>query len=289
MPIVKSPATIKEQLDKLESHGCVIESRTRATEVLTRINYYRLAQYFKLYVDEDKRYRKGTSFDRVLRVYEFDKRLRSLLLMVLEEIEINFRAAVSNLHSLRYGALGYLNADTFDRKHNHPPFLTKISRMIETNADLGFVRHHQQKYAGAFPLWVIMELFSYGTLAYFYSDLKQQDKKDIAEAYGVSSKALENWQFRLAELRNHCAHYNRLYGNPFSSAPSFSEEAEYPLDNSLFSCIIIIYKLYLSKADWNGSIMPVLCSLFEKYEDVVETEMLGFPQDWEKILWCSNE
>ena len=24
MPIVKSPATIKEQLDKLESHGCVI-------------------------------------------------------------------------------------------------------------------------------------------------------------------------------------------------------------------------------------------------------------------------
>ena len=61
-----------------------------------------------------------------------------------------------------------------------------------------------------------MELFSFGTLAFFYKDMHSGDKKELADRYyGCSSADLDNWLFCLNELRNYCAHYNRLYGNTF--------------------------------------------------------------------------
>lgn len=38
------------------------------------------------------------------------------------------------------------------------------------------VRHHMNKYDGHFPIWVIIEYFSLGTLSYFYRGMKNNDK-----------------------------------------------------------------------------------------------------------------
>ena len=43
-----------------------------------------------------------------MKVYDFDRVLRRMLMAYLEEIEISMRAIISNYHAMKYGALGYL-------------------------------------------------------------------------------------------------------------------------------------------------------------------------------------
>ncbi len=276
-PKAKLPATVAEQLAKLKERGCIVEDEELALETLTNINYFRLAHYFSLYLQEDGKYKEGTKFNEVLRVYDFDRRLRSLLMGTLEEIEIAFRAHCSNFHAIKYGATGYLSSETFSRVHNHKAFLSRIKRLIESNEDSNMVQHYLKKHAGQFPLWVIMELFSFGTLNMFYSDLKPGDKMDISKKYySTSSGDLENKLHKMSDFRNHCAHYHRLYDWEMGDLHSG--------EGTVFEYILVMKNIYRQPAKWRDGFLRQFRRLYFDYEDIVELGMLGFPKNWLDIL-----
>ncbi len=282
---VKSPATVEDQIEKLRSRGCIIEDMGHAVCALSNINYYRLAHYFAIFLETKNRYREGTSFEHVMHIYDFDRLMRSLLLLALEEVEITMRANISNYHALKYGALGYLNGSSFDARHNHKVFLKKIDRVIENNTGEQLVTHHIRKYGGAFPLWVIMELFSFGFLNQFYGDLKPEDKRAIADdAFGLPYRCVENWLNCLSELRNNCAHYNRLYANELSSVPKQPPGLERAMKNTLFDYIIILKQLYPRSDVWNTAFAAKLTLLIAEYDDVIDLSCIGFPENWQDIL-----
>lgn len=287
---VKPPATISGQLMKLTERGCVINDEKFARRTLETVNYYRLVNYFSVFSEDKGHYKEGTLFEDGIRLYDFDRRLRAELLVLLEEIEISARAAVSNYHSAKYGATGYLNADSFDRSHNHRAFISKIDRMIEKNSNLNFVRHHKSKYGGAFPLWVIMELFSFGALVFFYQDMKLGDRKEIAKYYfDLDCRFAENWLENLSDLRNHCAHYNRVYGTPLDfngglKPVEITEPREYSMGSSLFDFMLTMKFLHKRTRSWGSSFAAALERLFEEYDDVTDPDVLGFPDDWRDFL-----
>lgn len=281
----KIPATIDEQLAKLRERGCIIEDEELARDALKYINYYRLSNYFEPFSVTKNKYEDGTTFNKILRIYEMDRKLRSILIAALEEIEIALRAAVSNFHALKYGALGYLNPSTFDRRHNHNTFMSKVRHLIEVNDDREFVRHYNTKYSGEFPLWVVMELFSFGTLAFFYKDMQNSDKKELAqEYYNCSSTELDNWIFCLNELRNYCAHYNRLYGNTFPVEPKTPQDMEQEISADVFGYIIVTKQLYHNKANWNERVVKPISRLLRKNSDIARLSDLGFPDNWESLI-----
>jgi len=290
----KEPATVEAQLNKLEERGCVVEDRAYARSVLEKINYYRLANYFAVYLDDrKKRYKEGTSFNKALRLYDFDRRLRGQLLIYLEEIEISMRAIISNFHAYKYGALGYLNESHFAHNHNHVRFRAKIDRLQEKNSHLNFVNHYRSKHDGAFPLWVMMELFSFGMLSFFFDDMHQSDKKEIAERHfggGTSSggqfgaRHIESWLSSLAELRNQCAHYCRLYANEFKPSPKPLEDAPYKMAGKLFDYIYVIRLLYIKREGGESNLALHLRTLIDEYSDVAELGVMGFPEEWEEVL-----
>ena len=278
----KLPATVEEQIEKLKERGCIVEDEDFAKETLTDINYFRLAYYFLLFLKPDGKYREGTSFGRVMRVYDFDRRLRNLLLEVLEEIEITLRAHCSNYHAIRYGAVGYLNADTFSHAHKHKSFMNKIQRLIDSNSDSEMVQHYLKKHGGKFPLWVITELFSFGMINLFYSDLKPQDKMTISKRYyGMSSGSLEMKLKMMSDLRNHCAHYHRLYDWEMGDIHSS--------DGSVFEYILVMKEIYRRPVKWREGFLKQLGRLYFDYEDVVNLDMLGFPENWHEILEKNEE
>lgn len=105
----KIPSTINEQIAKLKERGCTIGDEKKARETLKYINYYRISNYFEPFSISKRKYEEGTTFEKVMQIYEMDRKFRSVLIAALEEIEIALRAAVSNFHALKYGATGYLN------------------------------------------------------------------------------------------------------------------------------------------------------------------------------------
>lgn len=281
----KIPATISEQIKILKQRGCVFEDENAARETLKYINYYRLSNYFEPFSVSKHKYEEGTSFNKIMRVYEMDRKLRSILLAALEEVEISLRAVISNYHALKYGALGYLNPSSFGVQHNHQSFIARVSHLIEASSERDFVRHYNAKYGGNFPLWVMMELFSFGTLAFFFKDMQNVDKKALANGYyNCSPSELDNWVFCLNELRNYCAHYNRLYGSFFPVLPRTPRDFPIELQPDVFGYIIVLKQFFHNKASWNERVVKPLSRLIKKNESDIRLSDLGFPKDWELLL-----
>lgn len=281
----KNPATIDEQISILKARGCIINDEAYARDVLKYINYYRLSNYFEPFSVSKHQYEDDTTFEKIMRIYELDRKLRSVLLAALETIEIALRASISNFHALKYGALGYLNPQTFNRAHNHRNFISRINHLIDANSDRSFVEHYNLKHDGKFPLWVVMELFSFGTLAFFYKDMHETDKKTLAgEYYNCSPNSLDSWIFCLNDLRNYCAHYNRLYGNHFELCPKTPRDFEPDLENNVFGYVIAMKQLYHNKNNWNERVVKPITRLLRKNSDIVRLSDLGFPDKWENLI-----
>ena len=179
---VKPHLSYEGQIDKLCKKGCIIDDDSFCRDVLVNVGYYRLSAYFLPFKNADGNYIDNLSFERVYRVYEFDRKLRNLLFSAIEVIEVSLRTKLAHFHSEKYGPLGYLSTSSFNAKHNADKFHQNIKREIENNKKVLFVKHHIDNYDGQFPLWVISELFTFGMLSYFYNDLITADKKAFAGA-----------------------------------------------------------------------------------------------------------
>ena len=113
---VKSPLTYEEQIRRLkEFHKLSIDDKEKAVQILKKINYYRLSGYgIGLTMPNDKdKYRQGISLNHLYQLYRFDSELKNLLSLVIEQIEIQFRANISYHLAITYGALGYLESKNF--------------------------------------------------------------------------------------------------------------------------------------------------------------------------------
>lgn len=273
---VKPPATFNEQMEKLKKRGCSITDERECIQILQCVNYYRLTAYFLPFKQSDDTYLSGTSFSRVYRIYEFDRKLRWLLFSVLEEIEIKLRTCIAYFHSHKYGSLGYLEPANFNQKHNHERFIEKLETEIENNKEVPFVKHHIEKYERKFPLWVAIELFSFGMLSYFYSDLKSADMREIAKCdFSQHPVILKSWLRCCTDLRNICAHY---------AAVPVTPKGHFELRNRIFDYIVVLKYLYPHKEHWNNETLLGLRALVDEYSDSVELGHIGFPPDWFDLL-----
>lgn len=282
---VKEPKSFDEQLNILKERGCIIGDENYAIRVLQHINYYRLSAYLLPYKRNDGKYASGTTFNTIHRIYEFDRKLRNLLFIIIEEIELTLRTQLAYHHAHRYGALGYMNKGNYNNKHNHQRLLEHVSRAIDKNKNQPFVSHHIEKYDGNFPIWVIIELFTLNDLSIFYSDMQIADQKAIAlDSYGSTYRVLSTWLHCLTILRNYCAHYSRLYYATFPIKPLTPLGFSYELSQQIFDYILVLRFLYPYPERWIAVFVSPLQALLEEYNDCVKLKYLGFPNDWYKIL-----
>lgn len=276
MSDIKKRTTYTEQIEKLRSRGCLIQNDAICCNVLENTGYYRLSAYFLPFRNADECYTKGLSFARVYHIYEFDRKLRNLLFASIEVIEVSLRARLAYLHSEKYGPLGYLDAKTFNDKHNAEKFRANIDREIENNKKVPFVKHHIERYDGQFPLWVIIELFTFGMLSYFYNDLTTADKKGFA---GTAYKDMASWLRCCTDLRNICAHYGRLYYRCFSAMPAGFDITD-AARRRLWGALLAVKALYPSAEKWNTEFMPAIEALLEEYAADIDLYHMAFPEDW---------
>ena len=177
MKQIKPFLSFEGQIERLRAHGCNVEDSSFAQAVLSQINYYRFSAYFLPFKGKDGKYREGTSFNSVFRIYEFDQKLRGILFAAVARIEVFLRAQLAHYHAEQYDPLGYLSGMSFRAKgHDHARFTQKINDEVRNNAKVAFVQHHIQNYNSQFPVWVIIELFTFGMLSRFYLEIKDMQR-----------------------------------------------------------------------------------------------------------------
>lgn len=284
MAEIKKATTYEEQLEILRNRGAIIIDDAFCRQKLAEINYYRLTAYFLPFRQEDGSYVEGTSFHKVYRIYEFDRKLRRILFAAVEEVEIYLRAKLAYLHAQKYGPLGYLDAGNFSLRHQSDKFYENIEREIQNNSKALFVKHHVTKYNGKFPVWVIVELFTLGMLSRFYADMITVDKKELAKSlYSTTPKNLISWLRCVTDLRNICAHYGRLYYRIFTASPAGFNMPE-SSKRRLWGTLLTLKELYPEKEKWNSETLEAIMALVEEYCGDIDLYHIAFPADWKDQL-----
>ena len=105
----------------------------KAFAFLENVSYFRFAAYLRPFKALDKHgYKENATFEKAVRLYEFDAKLRTLLFSAIQKIEISLRAKVINQFSLNYGAFWFINPDQCTdmpyQTHRYPLSDTSIER-----------------------------------------------------------------------------------------------------------------------------------------------------------------
>ena len=211
-----------------------------------------------------------------------------MLYGLLEQIEISTRTSLAYYLSHTYqDSLCYEHASIFEQPTRHPLFMSRVNAAID-DARRGrelFVRHHDAQYSGKLPIWSLVELLSFGTLSIFYSNLKPEDKRGIANRfYGIPPLYLQSWLHTLCYTRNICAHYSRIYNRTLSVTPELFPEDKATFGNRrIFAAIFVSGILCPDETEWT-TFENNLEALIEEYAADIELWRLGFPQNWESLL-----
>lgn len=291
MKPLKTPLSFDAQIDRLVSvHALAVEDRQAAADILSRVNYYRLSAYGigLKQPDNAEKYIPGVSIQTLYDLYCFDSQLRSILIPVIEAIEIDLRTKIAYRLAMAYGADGYYDAAHFqartDRDGNsiHTMTLNKFAKEVTYHEKLPCVIHHNEVYGGRFPIWVAVELFTFGMLASLYSIMLNADQKAVAEQYGTDPYHLTSWFLSLVELRNLCAHYNRIYNMPLKQTAKLYREHQQYRCNRLFPILLVIKRLTRNTEHWDA-FLTRLTGLIEKYP-AANLSRMAFPTNWEQLL-----
>lgn len=280
---MKKFATIEEQIEILQSRNLTIKNYKEAEQLLQRISYYRLSGYMlAMKSPQTGKFQKGKTLHTLINLYEFDRKLRHLLIGIIEQIEIALRNQISYEFSFKYGPNGYMDSNNFKNKQNHQKFLDELSKNQFRSKEL-FAIHHQKKYEGM-PLWVATELFSFGMISQFYKNMLAEEKKLIAKKYYSTSQVyLGNWLHVLTFIRNACAHYARIYNKKIPIPVKLFKRLSSFRNDKLLAVLYIIKELSPEKEIWNQFLIRFM-ALMESYDDVIDNHHIGFTKGWEDIL-----
>lgn len=287
VPQLKPPTTFEEQIGILKERGLFIENESIALDVLSKVNYYRFTAYLLPFKDRyNNCFKKETSFNKIYRIYEFDRKFRALTMSTIEPIEILLRTKVAYFHGHKYGPEGYMLSGNFNNPDRHKKFINEFKETVQKNRKALFVKHHIKNYGNRFPVWVATEIFSFGMLSKFYANMKPEDRKYISkDIFNTGPEHLKSWLVCLSDLRNRCAHYMRLYFHKLVVLPKLPSGPYEKCSQRVFDVLYIMKYLYLNHTEWVNSFVRALEVLVtEEYSEDINLWYIGFPVNWLALL-----
>ena len=286
---VKPARSYEEQARRLmDVHNLNAGNADRARHILSTVNYYRLTTYGKHLRrnDNPELFVDGVTLDDLYDLYQFDMGLRHQILPVLEFFEVQLRAKISYHLAMAYGSTGYTNAANFrlDRQSqgSHKSLMNTFRIEVDREDDLAFVRHHQNKYGGKFPIWAAVELFSFGMIAQLYAIMTQDDQWAVSKQYRLSPEELSALIGASVDVRNICAHYGRLYNQTMDDRvillPKYAQyESDYVFP------ILLMLKVCAGGHRVYSDMIRGIKLLTQEFPKA-DLSLCGFPEDWENIL-----
>lgn len=196
-------------------------SRAVIKQKLMEVGYQRLSAYWLTFTDA-----KGNipvDFGYVWQIYCFDRQIRALLLEAIERIEVAVRNRLVHYFADEYGAFGHLLHQNFPRSatsewqtwHNKQQIAAQFnkSKMV-----VDFFNTYSDKHL---PVWIACELMDFGSTVFFYGSVELKIQKRVSRSFGINNpKILHSWLRSLNDVRNACAHHNRVWNRAWVKQPA---------------------------------------------------------------------
>lgn len=299
--------TLDEQIEILKNRGLVINDIDSTKRLLLRENYFFINGYRHIFLKNrnGNEFIKGTTFEELYAVFQFDRNFRNILFKNLLIVENNLKSILSYCLSKKYGIKekDYLKPSNFSQDikkiRQVNDVLSKIKRQIKLNGRQHSATLHYLSNYGYVPLWILVKLLSFGMINELYSILKPEDKLLIAEYYNLDVETLGIYIGLLSNYRNLCAHEDIVYDHKTQKEipdtryhrildiPTMNDEYEYG-KNDIYA-VVIMLKQVLDERDFSsfiGEVSYELSLLDGRVEVIPQRKILdrmGFPENWEDI------
>ncbi|MGE7022013.1 Abi family protein [Solibacillus cecembensis] len=322
--------TYNSQLRILRSRGLIVPTTGVPKRILQQENYYKIINGYKsLFIDPalstplNEKYKVGSELYEIKALYDFDAELRSIFLKRILRIENNFGSAISYVFSEKYGHDNYLKLENFNvpsipvgltpnqekkAKIKQVNTIQDIYKLIQgIQGDIAraiknqkYIQHYMVDY-GYIPMWVLINVLTFGTVSKFYRTMKEADQRSVAKILNVQFDELYGIIGILTLVRNTCAHDERLFDfishTPQLKTNYIHTNLSIPLDsngnllygkNDLFAALISL-KMLSSKTDFNKMFTEIKYAV-ELLDNNLKTILLdevldkmGFPNNWKDI------
>lgn len=318
MTNIKKYTEVAAQIELLRKRGMVVDDG-EAKHWLSHVNYYRLSGYWFAYRREDAagqrldEFDEGTSFHDVTRLYEFDRKLRVLVLDALGRLEVALRRSLSD-HLGAIDPLAYALPElkSFRQAFDHAKWIGTATERVDRAAKHSpFVKHQITKYDGI-TIWILTEVLDFRDLSLLYDGLTGADQRKVAIALGVdididaikgakqrqkaaATHPLARWLQQFCIVRNVCAHHGRLWNTQAIPVSTVALRTIPQLTSLPSGQSSALYGALLLTAHMMSTISPG-STWAARVRNLIETELLdlpmrsaqemGFPVDWqEQALW----
>lgn len=266
--------------------GLVCDNIDAIRQALETVGYYRLAAYwfpYKITSNEGKTvFRKGTTFDEIMRTYEFDRRLRLLMFEAVGRIEVFLRSRLAYFASEEDGAFGY-HESTEDN-------LTREYAKAQNSEQ--YIKHFKKKYGDEHqlpPYWMMVECTTMGTLELLYSKVSPKTRIAITSKLGVKAPIFRNWLSVLRVTRNACCHHSRIWNREWGVCPKIPNAWNWSqaVNNKTFAVLSMIYYLLKMTGDAAQPWRVELEELLEEFQDI-DLRQIGAPECWQDMAPWSH-
>lgn len=321
IPYPKPHLPISDQLALLQQRGMAVADPARAERYLGSLGYYRLSGYWyparqvtlqsnpngtvTRHVEDT--FRPGTTFERAVDLYVFDKRLRMLCMDALERIEVGLRVQAALLLSAR-DPLAHRDPQqlhgNFTRRPNprtgrtaHAEWLARLDD-YERRSNEEFVTRFHQKYSTPLPIWIAIELWDFGLMSHFIAGMRHADQVALANIYQIPrADLLTGWLRTLNHVRNVSAHHSRLWNRVSTELPKMPRPGEVPLLEHLVTARFAHNRVYAALAltqyfmrrlspasHWSDRLKQHVGTF--PAGPGVDFRAAGFPNNWRQLpLW----
>lgn len=305
---IKPFLTYEEQLDNLEKKKqMILTNREYAMKKLQDISYYALIDGYKnlFYNPMTRKYYKGTTFEDVVMLYDFDEKLRALIFRFLCHVEQKIRALLSynfcDTYSERqedYLYIGNYNC-TKKNKRGIEKLIQILSIEANRNMDHPYIVYQRNTY-GNVPIWVIMNTLTFGQLSKMYSFLTTGVQSRISINYpSTSERELMQYLRVLTHFRNVCAHNERLFSfrcrldipdTVLHRKMKISQTGvHYDYGKNDLFAVVIAFRYLLNRdefIEFKRGLSRLISQLLSQSKTLTKEillESMGFPENWSNI------
>jgi len=237
-------------------------------------------------------------------LYEFDRKLRTLVHDGIKRIEIALRTRVGEW-IVTHGPLAYQDKNLFRADFDHNTWLKTARRRIQrAEGNNAAIRHYADKYEG-YPFWVLAETLDFADISKLYAGLPVNAQHEISRSFGFAVEPmalrgkhrknyytrdpLARWCEQLTVVRNVCAHHGRLFNRNLLPASTVAFRTIDSLkslpegqSNKVFGALLVMGFMLHNISPGTSWATKLSDLVHDDYERLVQrsvTEM-GFPPDW---------
>lgn len=233
IPYTKPHATAEQRVVHLRSKGLIVLKPAVAARKIELIGYERLRIYFlsrRQLTVSGRPFIPGTTYQQIIQLYRCDSLLREACFSAVGQFEILLRNSMSEVLSHAYGSHPYFDHTAFRDAAANLHALQIFNSVYGKSKDPR-VKHYRETYSPPVlpPIWTMKEFLTFGSASRIFQCLDGSLKAAVAGHFGVPSDQLFiSWVECLVDLRNICAHHDRLFNRNFQKQPIRHKRAHVP-------------------------------------------------------------